>query len=124
MARIIGLLLVIFSSGLFAQGSSLGNWINYIGSKQLNPKFNLHHEIQYRNYNSIGDLEQLLIRSGIGYNLSPQNNNFLLGYGFIASENYTGEGEKVKKNEHRIYQQFVTKQSEGRLFWSHRYRFE
>ncbi len=77
-----------------AQDSDFGNWLIYIGSKKLNSKWNLHHEIQYRNYNAIGDLEQLLLRTGIGYNLTENNNNLLLGYGFIASENYVGDSDE------------------------------
>jgi len=44
-----------------AQESSLGNWINYFGSKKLSDDFNFHHEAQFRNYNAIGDLELLLL---------------------------------------------------------------
>tara|TARA_B100001173_G_scaffold89691_1_gene77160 strand:+ start:3822 stop:4481 length:660 start_codon:yes stop_codon:yes gene_type:complete len=107
-----------------AQESDFGNWLIYIGNKKIDSKLNFHHEIQYRNYNSIGDLEQLLIRTGIGFNLTESNNNLLLGYGFIASENYDDTGVKTSVNEHRIFQQFITKQNSGRFFWGHRYRFE
>ena len=109
----------------FAQDSSLGNWLIYFGNKQISSEWNWHHEVQYRNYNVIGDLEQLLIRTGFGYNLTENNNNILLGYGFIVSENYIGDSdEKIDLNEHRIYQQFITKQSLGKIKLSHRYRFE
>ncbi|NNK86798.1 MAG: DUF2490 domain-containing protein [Flavobacteriaceae bacterium] len=108
-----------------AQDSDFGNWIIYLGNKQFNPKWNWHHEVQYRNYDAIGDLEQLLLRTGVGYNLGKNNHNLLLGYGFIASENYVGDSDdKVQVNEHRIYQQFLTKQQLGRVKLTHRYRFE
>ena len=107
-----------------AQDSDFGNWILYFGNKDFNEKWNWHHEVQYRNYDAIGDLEQLLLRTGIGYNLSENNNNVLLGYGFIASENYTDNQDKVSVNEHRIYQQFITKHQVGSVKLSHRYRFE
>ena len=90
----------------------------------MNEKFNIHNEVQYRNYNAVGDLEQLLLRTGLGYNLTPNNNNLLLGYGFIRSENYQNLDTKLVLNEHRIYQQFITKQSFGRVIFSHRYRLE
>ena len=64
------------------------------------------------------------MRTGVGYNLSPNNNNLLLGYGLIRSENYNVNNEKSANEEHRIYQQFVTKQSFGRVSWQHRYRLE
>ena len=106
-----------------SQESDFGNWIIYFGNKQINEKWNWHHEVQYRNYDAVGDLEQLLLRTGIGYNLTENNNNVLLGYGFIASENYNGD-DKFSVNEHRIYQQFISKQKVGSVGISHRYRFE
>ena len=109
----------------FSQNSNLGNWLIYIGRKKLNSNWSWHHEVQYRNYDALGDLEQLLLRTGFGYNLTENNNNLLLGYGFIASENYLQNvNDKVSVNEHRIYQQFATKQNVGKLMLSHRYRFE
>lgn len=108
-----------------SQESDLGNWMIYFGNKKFNPKWNLHHEVQYRNYNGIGDLEQLLLRAGMGYNLSENNNNILVGYGYILSENYINDSEdKVAVNEHRIYQQFITKQQFKGVALQHRYRFE
>ena len=83
---ILGISFLHFSTQ--AQDSDLGNWIIYFGNKQINERINWHHEVQYRNYNAIGDLEQLLLRTGLGYNLTENNNNLLLGYGFIRSENY------------------------------------
>ena len=115
---------LMFSNIASSQDSNLGNWLIYFGNKQLNEKWNIHHEVQYRNYNAIGDLEQLLLRTGLGYNIDD-NNNVLLGYGYIYSENYLGDtDDKFSVNEHRIYQQYITKQKIGRLALSHRYRFE
>ena len=115
------LMLPIFT---FAQDSNFGNWMIYFGNKQLNSKWNLHHEVQYRNYNAIGDLEQLLLRTGLGYNLTD-NTNILMGYGYILSENYIANtDEKFQVNEHRIYQQLITKQKFKNITIQHRYRFE
>ena len=108
-----------------AQNSDLGNWLIYIGNKKLNNKWNIHNEVQYRNFNAIGDLEQLLLRTGVGYNLTENNNNLLLGYGYILSENFIGDtDDKESINEHRIFQQFTTKQSLWAVQLTHRYRFE
>ena len=57
--------------------------------------------------------------------MTEGNNNLLLGYGFIKSQNYLpNSDEKVNIDEHRIFQQFVTKQAIGRVKVQHRYRFE
>lgn len=115
----------LFASPIFAQSSKLGNWLIYFGNKKLSDRWNVHHEAQYRNYNAIGDLEQLLLRTGLGYNLSENNNNVLVGYAYIHSQNYVPNAEdKASNNENRIFQQFITFQRLGRVSLQHRYRFE
>jgi hypothetical protein len=67
----------------------------------------------------------LLLRTGIGYNLTENNNNILLGYGFILGENYIDDTDvKNTVREHRIYQQFITRQKVSVVSLQHRYRFE
>ncbi|MFZ2897382.1 MAG: DUF2490 domain-containing protein [Saprospiraceae bacterium] len=121
----IPVILLLFPLSIFAQNSDFGNWLIYFGDKKINNKWNWHHEVQYRNFNFIGDTEQLLLRTGLGYNLSENNNNIHLGYAFIYSEPYIANTEeKTSFNEHRIYQQFITRQAFGRFSIQHRYRFE
>lgn len=126
MNRIYTTIIICLISTIgYSQSSDLGNWLIYFGNKQIDKQWNWHHEVQYRNYNIIGDLEQLLLRTGIGYNLTENNNNVLLGYGFINSQNYIpNTDDKQGVNENRIYQQFITRQSIGRVRLQHRYRFE
>ena len=108
-----------------AQKSEIGNWFIYFGNQAINKKINWHNEIQYRNYNLAGDLQQLLLRTGVGYNLSENNNNLLLGYGYILSEQYQKNSDrKTESKEHRIFQQFITRQNFGRFYLQHRYRIE
>lgn len=109
-----------------AQTSELGNWMMYFGNQSINEKFNWHNEIQYRNYNTIGDLEQLLIRTGVGYDLTEKNNNVLFGLAYIKSVDYfsNASSEKIETEELRIFQQFITKQHFNRIHLLHRYRVE
>jgi Protein of unknown function (DUF2490) len=108
-----------------AQKSDVGNWFIYFGNQKIDSKWNWWNEVQYRNYNFAGDLQQLLLRTGVGYNLTEANNNVLLGYAFINSQSYSPNSDsKVGIDEHRIYQQFITRQNFGRVFLQHRYRVE
>ena len=116
-------LLTITATVLQAQKNDLGAWYMYFGNNKISKKFNLHNEIQYRNFNAVGDLEQLMIRTGIGYDLSEDNNNVLAGYAFILGRPYEN-GEKTENIEHRIFQQYITKQKFGRFNLQHRYRLE
>ena len=119
------LLVLFLTTSVNAQSTDAGNWFLYFGNQKINNRWNWHNEVQYRNYNFAGDLEQLLLRTGIGYNLTENNNNVLLGYAYVHSEPYiAGTGEKSNTNEHRIFQQFITKEKFGRVNIQHRYRFE
>lgn len=126
MKRIVPFLLLLMSLCVaHAQDSPLGNWLIFFGNKSLGSRLNLHAEAQYRNYNAFGDTEQLLLRTGLGVNLTENNNNALLGYAFVHSENYIpGTDEKTSTAEHRVFQQFITRQRIGRVAVQHRYRFE
>ena len=115
----------IVSKVTVAQNTDVGNWFIYFGNQAVNKKFNWHNEVQYRNYNVVGDLQQLLLRTGIGYNLTENNNNILLGYGYIQSKNYVpNKIEKITTHEHRVFQQFINRQNIGKVFLQHRYRVE
>jgi len=122
---LISISLLFFAGIAYCQKSDVGNWFMYFGNQKISDKFNWHNEVQYRNYNLIGDMRQLLLRTGIGYNLTENNNNLLLGYGFINAQKYVGSStQKIGSIEHRVYQQFITKQQFGRIFLQHRYRVE
>ncbi|CAI8363591.1 MAG: Uncharacterised protein [Flavobacterium sp. SCGC AAA160-P02] len=125
MKKVLSVLaFTLFFLNVHGQEKGPGNWLVYIGSKQMNSKWNLHHEVQYRNYNAIGDLEQLLVRIGLGYNIGSRS-NLLLGYGYINSENFLRNGDdQITVEEHRIFQQLITKQDIGSIALQHRYRFE
>ncbi len=118
-------LLVGINESVYSQKSEIGNWFIYFGNQKINKNWNWHNEIQYRNYDFIGDTNQLLLRTGIGYNLTENNNNVLLGYAFVNTQKYIpNSDQKQESNEHRIFQQFITKQNFGRFFVLHRYRVE
>ena len=121
----------IFSIGLLVWGSILlhaqndtGNWLMYFGTNKINEKFSLHTEAQYRNHTiSPTNIEQLLLRTGLNYHFKP-NTSATLGYAHIGNYVYESEPKSPEVEEHRIWQQFLTTNTIGRVKFEHRYRLE
>ena len=124
---IVCLLLVI---GLAPKGQAqinedkLGAWYMYFYNASFDKgPWGVQGDIQHRNFNSFGDLEQLLLRSGLTY--KPQNTNikFTLGYGHITTGTY-GDSESTTQ-ESRIYQEALYPVKFGKRFYTnHRFRYE
>jgi hypothetical protein len=125
MKKLLLIFIISIPFSGYSQNSDLGNWLLYFGNMKIKSNWNWHNEVQYRSYNVINDLEQLLIRTGIGYNLTGNNNNVLLGYGYILSQNYVdGSDNKETVHENRIFEQFITRQNIKIVAIQHRFRFE
>lgn len=104
--------------------SKTGAWYMYFYKHQFkNSQFGIQGDLQYRNWNTIGDLEQLLIRSGITF--SPKQATILLtlGYANITTGQFGDSNATVSEN--RIYQEaFIPQQLGNRLNLAHRFRYE
>ena len=116
----------LFSSQTRAQvdDEKLGAWYMYFFNTTFNESpWGLQGDVQYRNWNIIGDLEQLLLRGGITY--SPENTNvkLTLGYGHITSGAY-GDSKETS-GESRIYQEaLLPHKISERILLAHRFRYE
>jgi opacity protein-like surface antigen len=109
---------------LQAQNTDLGNWIGYIGNQKINNHFNFHNELQIRNNNINGEINQLLLRIGLGYNLN-NHANILIGYAFVKTTSKDDTANfKNQTNENRIFQQVSLKQNCNNFLFSHRLRIE
>lgn len=109
---------------VFCQYSETGAWYIYFGNARFkNSPLSLHIEAQYRNHNIIGDLEQLLLRGGLQYNLKDNAATFTAGYGFIRSEP-EGSDNTAFTTEHRLYNEALLRQGIGRVRLMHRFRYE
>lgn len=87
-------------------------------------KWSLHSEVQFRSYEIQPNTEQLLMRGGINYHHSA-GVLFSGGYGWIT--NYPNDEKIVKDqvvDENRIWEQLILKNTSGRVYFEHRYRFE
>jgi hypothetical protein len=101
-----------------------GAWYIYNwGTNFGETRFGAQGDIQYRNWDLIGDLEQLLIRGGMTYSPSTANVKFVLGYGHITSGAF-GDSDATS-TESRIYQEANLPQKLGtKIFLNHRFRYE
>jgi len=107
-----------------AQDKDYRSWGVTNINQKIDDKFNFQSDIQYRTWEDLDQLNQLLVRGGVGYNLSQNNNNILVGYAYILTRNPDEEGGYKSFGENRIYQQFSTKHNYKRLGLNHRFRFE
>lgn len=103
---------------------ALGAWYMYFWSADLNDsRFGFQGDIQHRNWDILGDLEQLLLRGGFTYRPVNTSAKFTLGYANITTGAY-GESDATV-NENRIYQEALLSQTLGnRFFLTHRFRYE
>ncbi len=101
-----------------------GAWYMYFWSTQFQQSpWGLQGDVQYRNWNLFGDLEQLLLRGGLSYTPPSTELRLTLGYAHIVSGAF-GESTETMR-EHRIYQEASLPQQIGkRLYLRHRYRYE
>ncbi|MFV9550938.1 DUF2490 domain-containing protein [Algibacter sp. PT7-4] len=127
MKKII-LILTIFSiyniTNAQVDECKTGAWYMYFFKHQFkDSQFGIQGDIQYRNWNLGGDLEQLLIRSGLTYKPKSANVLLTLGYGNITTGQFGDSNET--STESRIYQEALIPQKLGkRLYFTHRFRYE
>lgn len=123
-------LLILFILSFFnvlnaqVEQSKTGAWYMYFFKHQFkNSQFGIQGDIQYRNWNLGGDLEQLLIRSGLTYKPKSANVLLTLGYGNITTGQF-GDSNSTS-SESRIYQEALMPQKLGKRFYlAHRFRYE
>ena len=84
----------------------MGAWYMYIFNTPFknDSLWAIKCDIQHRNFNVIGDLQQLLIRGGITY--MPKESPLKLTFGYAYIGNGTpGDSKETSAVEHRFYQE-------------------
>ncbi len=102
----------------------LGAWYMYFFDHTFNEgPWGIQGDVQYRNWNIGGDLEQLLLRGGLTYKPKNSDVKFTLGYANVTSGVYGNDHST--SGESRIYQEalFPTKLG-SRVYLNHRFRYE
>jgi hypothetical protein len=104
--------------------NDLGAWYMYFfTAKFKDSRFGVQGDVQYRNWNLIGDTEQLLLRAGATYNPAGTNVTLTAGVANITTGALGEDNNTI--NENRIYQEVLMPQKVGmRLYFVHRFRYE
>ncbi|QJP32939.1 DUF2490 domain-containing protein [Nonlabens sp. Ci31] len=106
------------------ESSQTGSWYMYFYNAKLKESnWGIQGDLQYRDWQGLGDLEQLLLRSGITY--SPDNSPILFtaGYANITTGDFGNSDETSAEN--RVYQEALLPQKLGERFYiTHRFRYE
>ena len=102
----------------------LGAWYMYFfnGTFGEGP-WGVQGDVQYRNWNVAGDLEQLLIRGGLTYKVEEANALLTFGYANITTGAFGDSDATV--SESRIYQEaLLPHKLTNRVRLTHRFRYE
>lgn len=121
------ILFFYFSNGnIIAQvnENTTGAWYMYFYNHQFkNSQFGIQGDFQYRDWQLLGDREQLLLRSGITYKPLNTSAVFTVGLANITSGEF-GDSNRTS-NENRIYQEALLPHKVGsRFLLTHRFRYE
>lgn len=123
------LLILIFTCLLFnlnaqVDESQNGAWYMYFYNYKIkNSNWGFQGDLQYRDWQGLGDLEQLMLRSGVTYTPEDSDIMFTLGFANITTGEFGDENETF--NENRMYQEALFSQKLGnRFFITHRFRYE
>lgn len=123
----LALVLSSASSPVRAQAideSDTGAWYMYMWNHDLaNSRLGFQGDIQHRNWDLGGDLEQLLIRGGLTWRPESSTAKFTLGYAWIKSGAFGPSS--ASSYERRLYQEALIPQMLGtKIFLTHRIRLE
>ncbi|MEM0993252.1 MAG: DUF2490 domain-containing protein [Bacteroidota bacterium] len=102
----------------------LGAWYMYFFTETFgDSQFGIQGDYQFRFWDFGGDLEQILLRTGLTY--TPENANILFTLGYANITTGTFGDSKATVNENRIYQEaLIPHQVGNRFYLVHRFRYE
>lgn len=121
---LIYFIFVAVSSSVSQVSYNTGAWIMATSQIRFHNKFSFHAEVQYRDHGIFNETEQILLRGGLNFHNSPQS-MITVGYGRITT--YPSDSEFFETpsvTEDRIWEQFLMRNTIGRVIFEHRYRLE
>lgn len=122
---VIVLILLLSTPGSSqSQEDKVGAWYMYFFNKRFaDSKFGVQGDVQFRNWNLLGDLEQVLLRGGLTY--YPIKAPLMLTFGTASITTGTFGDPTHTFYETRFYQEaFYPHKLAGRVYLVHRFRYE
>ncbi|MFK7831718.1 MAG: DUF2490 domain-containing protein [Winogradskyella sp.] len=118
------IVLGMFSLSAQVEESETGAWYMYFLNHQFkDSQWGVQGDFQYRDWQGLGDMEQLLLRSGLTFTPKDSGVMFTLGYANITTGQF-GDNDDTS-GENRIYQEALIPQKLGsRFYLTHRFRYE
>jgi hypothetical protein len=98
-------------------------WTMYFGNHRITEKIGIHSEYQWRRSDFFESWQQSLMRLGVDY-YAKNGLQFTAGYGWIKTYPYGQQPIAKTYDEHRVWQQLILKNKNGRIEFQHRYRLE
>ncbi len=98
-------------------------WAQLMHEHRLDTRWSLFGDLQVRRAESGAAPQQLLLRPGILFTISPAL-RLGAGYAYVETERYGAAPTAVPFPEHRIWQQLVASTSTGDVAWQGRLRTE
>lgn len=124
LAAILILLAVYNGAAQETGEDKLGAWYMYFGTNKVSERFSIHSEAQFRFYETTSNFNQLLLRFGLNYHISPDA-IATIGYGYIDTDiSFEDIPDQNNVFENRIFEQFILKNKVWELLFEHRFRFE
>jgi len=129
---------VVMTNILYAQapavdGDQLGAWYMYFFSSDFDTGvqdntakgvWGVQGDVQLRQWNIAGDLEQSLLRGGVRYSPASISGIYTLGYAHITTGQFGSDFDGTTQ-ESRIYQEaFLPHRLSDQLQLTHRFRYE
>lgn len=100
----------------------VGTWTLMAGIHKISEKWSIPTILILQHYELYNDLQFGLLRTGIGYNITPKV-KLTLGYDYLHSEHY-GDIDDFSSHQNRFFQELSLTNSYSKLGVSHRYRME
>jgi hypothetical protein len=116
----------MFAGPIFAQvdEGDTGAWYMYFfNAPSQTSQWGLQGDVQYRNWDLGGDLEQLVLRGGLTWRPKSGDATFTLGFANITSGEFGSSS--TTNTENRTYQEALLPQKiSERFYLRHRFRYE